>query len=307
MRVLITGAGGNLGRAAIPILEQAGCEVRLFDSRELSSSHETVIGDVRDRGDVAEAMSGVDVVVHGAALHGIHLDGWSAQDFWSINVDGTFVVYDTARHAGVQRIVLASSMAVYGIGAGSPDRWPIITEESPLRPNDLYGLTKVIGEQTARFHADLHGMSTVALRLGMFVPETFERYGFRLLFGGVDDRDVGQAVALALEHEPQHGFAAFNIMSDNGLREDVELLAADLPAALDRRWPGTTDDVLANGAKLQDLIWGGVVYDVEAARTHLGFHPRYDFTAFLAAWRRGDRAHYPYADEPWWGANRPGA
>ncbi len=63
----------------------------------------------------------------------------------------------------------------------------------------------MVAEQTARFFSSVHGVNTVALRLGMFVPETFERYGFRLLFGGVDDRDVGQAVSLALAHHAPGG------------------------------------------------------------------------------------------------------
>ena len=55
----------------------------------------------------------------------------------------------------------------------------------------------------ARYHATAGAISTVALRLRMIVPETFERYGFRLLFGGVDDRDVATSVVLALQHRPQ--------------------------------------------------------------------------------------------------------
>ena len=306
MRVLITGAGGNLGRAAIPILERAGHELRLFDFRELSSEHETVTGDVRDRTTVAKAMSGVDAVIHGAALHGIHLGDWPADDFWSINATGTFVVYDCARDAGVHQMVLASSMAVYGVGAGSRDRWPVVTDESPVRPSDVYGLTKVVAEDTARFHADQHQMTTVALRLGMFVPETFERYGFRLLFGGVDDRDVGQAIAQALTHEPAGHFAAFNIMADNGLdAASAADLARDLPGTLERLWPGTIAELRECGAKLEDLVWGGAFYSVEKARTQLGYRPDYDFAAFLDAWRRGEHDHYPFADEPWWGTERP--
>jgi nucleoside-diphosphate-sugar epimerase len=71
----------------------------------------------------------------------------------------------------------------------------------------------------------------------MFVPETFERYGFRLLFGGVDDRDVAQAVLLALEHEPAGGFEAVNVMAEVPFQPaDAVGLHAD-PAA--RCWSAT--------------------------------------------------------------------
>jgi UDP-glucose 4-epimerase len=306
MRVLVTGAGGNLGRCVVPVLEQAGHDLRLFDFRPIDSPHETLVGDLRERDVVSEAMQGVDAVVHGAALHGIHLDAWSPDEFWSTNVTGTFIVYDAARRAGIAKIALASSMAVYGVGAGSPREWPVVSELSPLAPRDLYGLTKVIAEQTARFYADAHGIDTVALRLGMFVPETFERYGFRLLFGGVDDRDVAQAVGLALDHQPTDGFAAFNVMADNGLRPaDVADFARDTSAALEARWPGAGELVARRGIKLTDLVWGGALYTVETARRELGYRPAYDFNAFLQAWRKGRSSHYPYAHEPWWGAQRP--
>ena len=123
MRILVTGAGGNLGRVVSPVLAKAGHELRLFDFRAVPSDHEVIVGDVRDPDAVARAMRGVDAVVHGAALHGVHLGNWSVDDFWSTNCTGTFVVYDAAREAGVRRIVLASSMAVYGVGADAEGGW----------------------------------------------------------------------------------------------------------------------------------------------------------------------------------------
>lgn len=303
MRILVTGAGGNLGRVVIPALAKAGHELRLFDFRAVPSEHEVIVGDVRDADAVARAMRGVDAVVHGAALHGIHLGDWSVDDFWSTNCTGTFVVYDAAREAGVRRIVLASSMAVYGVGADSEGGWTTVTEDTPCRPADAYGMTKVVAEDIARFHADAHDITTVSLRLGMFVPETFDRYGFRLLFGGVDDRDVAAAVALALAHEPAEGFAAFDIMADSAVSADD--LNADLPGTLDRHWPGITSLVGERGLDLDALVWGRVLYPVDKARNELGYAPQHDFSTFLEAWRRGDSAYYPYADEPWWGTERP--
>ena len=73
MRVLITGGGGNLGRGLAPTLEEAGHEPILMDHRDLETSHRAVRGDVRDRASVLEVFWETDVVVHAAALHGIHL------------------------------------------------------------------------------------------------------------------------------------------------------------------------------------------------------------------------------------------
>jgi hypothetical protein len=70
-------------------------------------------------------------------------------------------------------------------------------------------------------------------------------------------------------------------------------------------WPGTTDTVRAREASLNELIWGGAAYSVEKARSELGLVTSYDFAAFLDAWRSGRVGHYQFADEPWWGADRP--
>ncbi len=306
MRVLVTGAGGNLGRVVVPALLQAGHHPVLFDFRSLDTDQEFVAGDVRDADAVARAVAGVDAVVHAAALHGIHLASWSADDFWSINVTGTFRVYSAAREAGISRVVLGSSMVVYGDIGSSGSPWRAVTEDDPPRPAELYGLTKVLSEDIARYHAGRGAVSTVALRLGMFVPETFERYGFRLLFGGVDDRDVAQAVLRALEHEPVNGFDAFNIMADSGLdAADVPRLSIDIVGLLDERWPGTSALVRARGLDVEQLVWGRSIFPVQRARSVLGYQPRYDFGAFLRALDDDDRAHYPYGDQPWWGADRP--
>ena len=114
MRVLITGGGGNLGRVLAPALGEAGHEPILMDNRELETPHESVRGDVRDRTEVREALRGTDIVVHAAALHGIHLEKYTPDDFWDLNVAGTRNVYEAARECGIERILLCSTMGVYG-------------------------------------------------------------------------------------------------------------------------------------------------------------------------------------------------
>lgn len=305
MRVLVTGAGGNLGRAVVPALVAAGHHPVLFDMRELDGEEEFVQGDVRDAEGLARVVAVVDAVVHGAALHGIHLRTWSPADFWSINVTGTFNVYEAARRAGVERVVLGSSMAVYGDRAAEQG-WQLITEETPTHPTNVYGLTKVLSEDIARYHAHDGAVGTVALRFGMFVPETFERYGFRLLFGGVDDRDVAQSVLAALDHQSDTGFDEFNIMADNGLTgDDLGQLHRDLPGLLDERWPGTAEVVRSRGLDLSQLVWGRSLYPVDRAVSALQYRPQYNFAGFVEALRRDDRPYYPFADMAWWGADRP--
>lgn len=112
MRVLITGAGGSLGTAATPLLAVAGHEPVLFDIAPPESPHPTVLGDVRRADDVAAAVEGVDIVVHAAAIHGIHLADHTPREFYELNLTGTFNVLDSAVAAGVKGIVFASTMGV---------------------------------------------------------------------------------------------------------------------------------------------------------------------------------------------------
>jgi nucleoside-diphosphate-sugar epimerase len=275
VKVLVTGAGGNLARVVVPVLAAAGHTLRLLDFRPIDTTHELLQGDLRNPDDLARAVDGVDAVVHAAALHGIHRDHWSTRDFWSINVDGTFNLYEAATTAKVAKVVLASSMAVYGATLLPPaDACCLVTEDSPILPDDEYGLSKWLCEELARYHARRHEVPTVALRLGMFVPETFERYGFRLLFGGVDDRDVAQAVLLALEHAPAGSFEAVNVMAEVPFQAtDAAGLHADPAAVLERYWPGCTRLFTDRGLELVELLWDRLIWPIDKARRVLGYRP----------------------------------
>ena len=92
MRVLITGAGGTLGTALAPALQEAGHEPVLFDVQPLETAYEAIQGDVRKREDVRAAGQGVEFIIHTAAIHGIHLRNHTPQDFYALNLTGTFNV-----------------------------------------------------------------------------------------------------------------------------------------------------------------------------------------------------------------------
>ena len=303
MRVLVTGAGGNLGRATLPALAEAGHAVRALDFRPIDTEHELVVADVRDPRAVAEAADGCDAVVHAAALHGIHLRTWCAQDFWAINAHGSFNVLEAAREHGIARLVLASTMGVYGRSLEpSADAWAWVHEGLPTLPQDVYGMTKLVGEQLARDYGRVHGVTTVALRLGMYVPASFEHYGFRLLFGGVDERDVAQAVLLGLSHEPAGGFDAFDIMADTPFQPpDALALQREPLAVLERYWPGCLQLLRASGIDPGEHLWGRFLWPVTKAKEVLGYRPRWGFAEFLDAVRTDARDRYPFLDLPHWG------
>src|SRR5215208_5611271 len=102
MKVLITGAGGNLGRVLAPALAERGHEPVLMDYRPVQTSYPFIQGDVTDKANVLEVTQGMDVIVHAAALHGIHLANHSRDDYWKLNVTGTYHIYEAARENRVK-------------------------------------------------------------------------------------------------------------------------------------------------------------------------------------------------------------
>jgi UDP-glucose 4-epimerase len=303
VRVLITGGGGNLGRVLAPELEETGHEPLLMDNRALESAHEVVRADVREKTEVLQALQNVDVVVHAAALHGIHLDKHTTDDFWDLNVAGTRNVYEAALELGIEKVLLCSTMGVYGQGAREAGDPPVITEDLPLEPSDYYGLSKRLCEEIAAYYCRRHGIRTIAYRLGMFVPESFAGYGFRLLKGGVDDRDVAQAFLLGLDNA-SITFDAFNVMAEVPFSiEEFAQWSRQPESFLEERYPGLARLVEEQGADFGELVrmWGFTYWAIEKAKRVLGYRPRYNFPEFFEALNRGDPSHYPYANLPWWG------
>ena len=177
MLIAISGGAGFLGLHLSQRLLADGHRVRTLDvapldDEELEQAVEEVRGDVRSEADVQMLVRGAEVVVHAAAALPIRS---SRAAIRSVNVDGTAVVLAAALQAGVRRVVLISSTAVYGV----PERHPI-HERDPLVGVGAYGESKIDAERLgAEFGR--RGLDVVVVR-----PKTFvgpERLGvFEILF-----------------------------------------------------------------------------------------------------------------------------
>jgi len=173
----ITGGAGFLGLHLSRRLLADGHEVRSLDvapldDAELERSVSELRGDIRDGARVRELCVGADVVVHAAAALPIQA---TRESIRSVNVGGTENVVLAAREAGVRRLILVSSTAVYGV----PEKHPI-EEDDPLVGVGHYGDSKIDAERLVRV-ANGGGLETVIIR-----PKTFigaERLGvFEILF-----------------------------------------------------------------------------------------------------------------------------
>jgi UDP-glucose 4-epimerase len=304
MKVLITGAGGNLGRVLAPTLEKNGHEPIMMDYRNINTPYTFILGDITKKEDVLKAVIGVDAIVHAAALHGIHLDRYSRDDFWQLNVEGTLHVYEAAKECGIKKVLLCSTMGVYGDSIHVPENsFGLVSEKLPLLPRDFYGLSKKLSEEIAHFYSRTHGIHSIVYRLGMFVPENFIHYGFRLLKGGVDDRDVAQAFLLGLQNQTIQ-FDTFNIMSEVPFTEDQFYMWRKEPKTLvESYFPEISTLFEKNENDLDELLnmWGNVYWSIEKAKNLLGYRPKFNFPEFYAALKEGNDAHYPYSHFSWWG------
>jgi len=285
VRVLVTGSTGTLGTAVGPLLSSAGHEPILIDVRSPAEPNDRFVhADVRDMGQLGQVMHGVDYVIHTAAIHGIHLRDHTARDFFELNIAGTFNVWEAAREAGVRGVVFSSTMGVYGASSqpASDDAVVRVDEELPCQPRDVYGYTKVVGEEMCRLYGRQYGIPSIALRFGMFVPEPMFRYGIRLLYGGVDTDDVARAALAALDAliERRLTWDAFNIHSHLPFTQaDATGLRRDPLSVLDRHYPGAGKLLRERGVdRLQPIhSW----YPVSRIEHALGFRPQCNFEQWL--------------------------
>ncbi|MFJ9776737.1 NAD-dependent epimerase/dehydratase family protein [Kitasatospora sp. NPDC101157] len=161
--VLLTGAAGRIGSSLRESLPAYGYRLRCFDRLPVPGEPQALTADLQDAGALAEAMEGVDAVVHLAGLPGEA----PFADILAANIDGTHRLYEAARAAGVRRIVYASSNHAVGF-TERPAGGAIVPVDTPQRPDTFYGLSKCFGENLASLYADRHGMESVSLRIGSF-------------------------------------------------------------------------------------------------------------------------------------------
>ncbi|PKQ30229.1 MAG: epimerase [Actinobacteria bacterium HGW-Actinobacteria-10] len=176
MRILITGGSGFLGINLVRHLLERGHEVRSLDLEPFSYADvhdrvDAIVGDIRDPETDRAACEGVDVVIHTAAA----LPLYPAEDIRSTDIDGTRRLLQAAQHAGVDRFVMISSTAVYGI----PDHHPI-REDDPLVGVGPYGEAKIAAEEVCLEFRE-QGMCVPIIRPKSFIGP--ERLGvFALLY-----------------------------------------------------------------------------------------------------------------------------
>ena len=318
MKVLVTGATGAVGPRIVQACSESGWRVRVFalDAPTpglLPDGVEVRIGDVTNSSALAQAMQDSEAVIHLAALlHIVNPPPELREKYERINIGGTSIVVDAAIKAGVKRVVLASTIAVYGPSGGR-----VLNEESVAAPDTFYGQTKLAAEQIvlAARRADGQPLGTVlrfgavygarikgnyrrlvqALARGRFIPVGPGTNRRTLIY----DKDLARAVVLSMSQSGAAG-QIFNVTDGqfHPLKEIITAMSLALGRTPPRyalpatpiRWAAGLLEDAARGVNRSSPIMRATIdkYTEDIAvsgnkiRTYLGFSPQYDLAS---GWR----------------------
>jgi len=162
---LVTGGAGFIGSNIVSELLARGERARILDNfstgreENVADRAELVRGDIRDFDTVDRAVTGVDFVVHQAALASVQRSIDNPSESNQVNVQGTLNLLEAARKHKVRRFVYASSSSVYGDSKQLPK-----VETMAPNPKSPYAVSKLGGEWYCRVYSDIFGLPTVSLR-----------------------------------------------------------------------------------------------------------------------------------------------
>ena len=294
-KFLVTGGAGFIGGHIVELLVSEGHEAVVFDDFSTGSLDnlaavagkvKIVEGDIRDIDALNDAMRGIDFVIHQAAeisnSKSIEDPAWVN----AVNVDGTLNVLISARDAGVKRLVMASSCAIYGDTGAQPQREDFLPH--PLSP---YGASKLCGEHYLSVFHQIYGLETVVLRyfnvfgprqsphsqyaavIPIFIDRIMQGRKLHIFGDGKQTRDfayvgdVARANYLACT-SPKAAGGVFNISGEQSidLNELVDML---------RGLAGREVDVVYDPPKIGDIKYSAS--DPSHAREVLGYRPLVTF------------------------------
>jgi len=167
MKVLVTGGSGFIGSHVVDKLRDNGVNVRVYDSitPNYRNDIEYYQGSILDNEALCFAMSGIDAVMHLAAVADVKGVLENPHYSESINVRGTINVLEAARASGIKRVVYGSTTWVYSEASSDSDE---VNESTPLHaPTHLYTATKLTGEYYCQSYSKLFGIETTILRYGI--------------------------------------------------------------------------------------------------------------------------------------------
>jgi len=238
MRVAVTGGCGFIGSHVVDHLVTAGHDVMVIDKQKewANASADYLVSDVFDDRALESALDGRDIVFHLAGGADVNEVTARPADAVRLNVEGTARVLDAARRRGCRRVILASTVWVYGATAGYGER----TEDAPVDlrlTGHLYVATKLSAEMLMHSYLEMYGQEFTILRYG--IP-----YGPRMRDALVVARFVraarkGEPITIAGTGEQQRNFVYVEDLADahvltlgDGAANQTLALEGDTPVSV---------------------------------------------------------------------------
>ncbi|MBI5351358.1 MAG: SDR family NAD(P)-dependent oxidoreductase [Chloroflexi bacterium] len=267
MKYLVTGGAGFIGSHIARALLEQGADVRVLDNFSSGKREnlkgldvELIEGDLRNASNVTEAVRGVNIIFHEAAFVSVPESMEKPQECFDVNVTGTSILFDAARKASVQRVVIASSAAVYGDTPAMP-----LVEDSPLKSLSPYAASKRVDEMYADLFTNQFGLEVAALRY-------FNVYGMRQRPDSMYAAAVPIFIRRMLDNKP------ITIYGDGGQSRDLvnvrDVVQANLIASQHPAAPGQIFNVCTGvETRLLDLL--DILYELfPNAPKHIHAEPR---------------------------------
>jgi len=303
MKILVTGSSGHLGEALVRVLKSESHEVIGIDL--VPSLFTNGVGSITDRDFVRTYMKGVQAVFHTATLHKPHIISHNRQQFVDTNITGTLNLLEESVENNVQSFVYTSTTSTFGDALTPDPRSPAawITELVTPIPKNIYGVTKMAGEDLCQLFHRNQRLACIVLKTSRFFPEEDDQQQVRdnygdmnikaneFLYRRVDIQDVVQAHLLAMDKAGTIGFNRYIISANTPFSQnDLPELFRKAPGVVKKLVPGYESVYLQKGWKMFPVI--DRVYVNEKAKKDLGWQPAYDFQRILEKLRVNE---YPFS------------
>jgi UDP-glucose 4-epimerase len=278
MKVLVTGASGQLGSATVMHLKAYGHNVTGIDVIPSATTNQII--DIKDKEAVEAATRDFDAIVHTAALHGKHYElNYPREAFIQTNIIGTLNLLDACVKNGVRKFLYTSTTSIYGDALVDKDKAVWVDETLAERPRDIYDITKQTTEQLCRDFFYKEGLQTSVYRVGRFLPEDDNLKTNHRLYRGLDERDGAEALRLALDVD-FNDFEIFNISSGSPFKQEDVVALKHSPLGVILKYHPEAEAIYgAKGWVFPQSI--DRVYVCDKAKRYFNYRPKYTFEYLL--------------------------
>jgi UDP-glucose 4-epimerase len=278
MKILITGASGQLGSATVKHLKKHHYTVYGIDVITSPTTDELV--DITNQDSVTSVCRGFDAIIHTAAVHGKHYElGYPREAFIATNIAGTLYLLNACIKHNIKQFLYTSTTSIYGDAMVDSEKAVWVDELLAERPRDIYDITKQTAEQLCKDFFYKEGLQTSIYRVARFLPERNNLKINHRLYRGLDKRDGAEALRLALGHVFET-FEIFNISGGSPFgREDLYNIKNNPVDTILKHYPEAAAIYEVNGWHFPESI--DRVYVCDKARQHFNYTPKYTFEYLL--------------------------